>query len=136
MKIRTGGPDDTTDILHLVDDAVTWLTSLGRTGQWGEQPWSTRPAAVERVRAYTHDRDTFWTRIAEDAQGTTVGSCVLSEHAPDHATPPGRREPYVRNLVTSRARSGSGIGAALIADALQETRRRGLTLLRVDCYRG
>jgi GNAT superfamily N-acetyltransferase len=46
------------------------------------------------------------------------------------------RELYVRNLVTDRTHKGSGIGAALIADALDEARRRGIGLLRVDCYGG
>lgn len=45
-------------------------------------------------------------------------------------------ELFVRILVTDRSRKGSGIGAALIADAVEETRRRGLGLLRVDCYAG
>ncbi|MFB7665147.1 GNAT family N-acetyltransferase [Kitasatospora sp. NPDC056138] len=134
MKIRTGGPDDTADILNLLDGAVAWLVSLGRTGQWGDQPWSSRPAAVDRVHAYTGDADTFLVRLAEDADGTVVGCCVVSEQANNYATEIDERELYVRNLVTDRSRKGSGIGAALIADALAEARRRGIGLVRVDCY--
>ncbi|GAA0684550.1 hypothetical protein GCM10010193_43010 [Kitasatospora atroaurantiaca] len=133
MKIRTGGPTDAADILRLLDDAVAWLAALGRTGQWGDQPWTSRPAAVDRIHTYARD---FLVRIAEDDDGTTVGACVLAEKGPASATPAGEPELYIRYLVTDRSRTGSGIGAALIADAVEETRRRGVGLLRVDCYAG
>ncbi|MFD9130169.1 GNAT family N-acetyltransferase [Kitasatospora sp. NPDC059571] len=133
MKIRTGGPEDAADTLALLDAAVAWLAARGRTGQWGEQPWTARPAAVERIGRYTAE---YLVRAAEDGQGRTVGICVLAETAPDYATPAAERELYLRLLVTDRARSGRGIGAALVADAVAETRRRGIGLLRVDCYAG
>ncbi|MFJ2776564.1 MULTISPECIES: GNAT family N-acetyltransferase [unclassified Kitasatospora] len=134
LKIRTGGPDDIAEVLALLDGAVAWLVARGRTGQWGDQPWSSRPAAVERVEQY--GREPFLIRLAVDGDGRAVGSCVLSEQAPEYATPAGERELYVRSLVTDRARSGSGIGAALVADAVEEARARGIGLLRVDCYAG
>ncbi|WP_445529077.1 GNAT family N-acetyltransferase [Streptomyces cyslabdanicus] len=132
MMIRTGGPEDAADILTLLDSAVVWLAAHGRTGQWGDQPWSARPAAVDRIQAYTRD---YLVRIAEE-DGRTIGAAVLAEEPPASVPPVEERELYVRNLVTDRARTGSGIGAALIADALDETRRRGIGLLRVDCYAG
>jgi GNAT superfamily N-acetyltransferase len=133
MKIRTGGPDDAAGIISLLDSAIVWLASQGRTGQWGDQPWSSRPAAVQRIHDYARDQ---LVRIAEDADGRTVGACVLSETPAAYAAPVPERELYVRNLVTDRALSGSGIGAALIGDALAQARRRGISLLRVDCYAG
>jgi len=133
MKIRTGGPESAADILALLDTAVAWLTAQGRTGQWGDRSWTSRPAAVARIEGYARD---FLVRLAVDEDGRTVGACVLAEEAPAYATPAGERELYIRNLVTDRTRTGSGIGAALVADALAETRRRGLRLLRVDCYAG
>ncbi|MEV6206550.1 GNAT family N-acetyltransferase [Kitasatospora sp. NPDC051914] len=133
MKIRTGGPEDAADTLALLDAAVAWLAARGRTGQWGDRPWTSRPAAVERVHRYAGDH---LLRAAEDADGRTVGVCVLAEEAPEYATAAGERELYVRLLVTDRGRAGSGIGAALVADAVEEARRRGIGLLRVDCYAG
>ncbi|MFF8592380.1 GNAT family N-acetyltransferase [Streptomyces sp. NPDC015220] len=133
MKIRTGGPEDAADILVLLDSAVAWLAARGRTGQWGDQPWSTRPAAADRIRGYTRDH---LVRIAHDEDGRTIGATILAEEPPAYVAAVDERELYVRSLVTDRARSGSGIGAALIADALDETRRRGIGLLRVDCYAG
>ncbi|MFJ8628283.1 GNAT family N-acetyltransferase [Kitasatospora sp. NPDC093550] len=134
MKIRTGGPEDIPDILALLDGAVAWLAGQGRTGQWGDRPFSTSPARVEHIEQY--GREPFLIRLAVDDEGRTVGSCVLSEERGAYIPAVDERELYVRNLVTDRARKGSGIGAALIADAVEEARRRGIGLLRVDCYGG
>ncbi|AUY50232.1 GNAT family N-acetyltransferase [Streptomyces sp. CB01881] len=134
MKIRTGGPDDIADILALLDGAVTWLTGQGRTGQWGDQPFSGNPTRVEHTEKY--GREPFLIRLAVDDEGRTVGSCVLSEERGTYIPAVEERELYIRNLVTDRTRKGSGIGAALIADALDEARRRGIGLVRVDCYGG
>ncbi|MEE1789076.1 GNAT family N-acetyltransferase [Streptomyces sp. SP17BM10] len=134
MKIRNGGPEDVPDLLALLDGAVAWLAGQGRTGQWGDRPFSTVPARVAHVEKY--GREPFLMRLAVDDEGRTVGACVLSEERGQHIPAVDERELYVRNLVTDRTRKGSGIGAALIADALDEARRRGIGLLRVDCYGG
>lgn len=133
MKIRTGGPADADATLALLDSAVAWLAAAGRTGQWGDRPWTSRPASVERIRRYASE---YLLRAAEDPAGRTVGVCMLSETSPDYATPVDERELYVRLLVTDRTRVGSGIGAALVADAVAEARNRGIGLLRLDCYAG
>ncbi|MET9874180.1 GNAT family N-acetyltransferase [Actinacidiphila glaucinigra] len=132
MKIRTGGPGDLPATLALLDEAIAWLTARGHGGQWGTSPWSSRPPAVERVTRYAEE---YLLRVAETG-GRAVGVCVLAEERPDYAPPVEERELYVRLLVTDRSLSGSGIGAALVEDAVAETRRRGIRLLRVDCYAG
>jgi GNAT superfamily N-acetyltransferase len=132
MEIRTGGPGDLPATLALLDGAIAWLTERGHTGQWGTRPWSSRPPAVERVARYA---DEYLLRAAE-VGGRVAGVCVLAEEKPDYAPPVDERELYLRLLVTDRSLSGSGIGAALVDDAVAETRRRGISLLRVDCYAG
>ncbi|MFF9643315.1 GNAT family N-acetyltransferase [Kitasatospora aureofaciens] len=134
MKIRTGGLADIPDILSMLDGAIAWLAAQGRTGQWGDQPFSTNPARVEHIEQYASEP--FLIRLAVDDEGRTVGCCVLSEERGKYIPAVDERELYVRNLVTDRSRKGSGIGAALIADAVEEARRRGIGLLRVDCYAG
>jgi len=43
-------------------------------------------------------------------------------------------ERYIDALVTSRRHAGLGVGAELIAAAVQETRAAGVPMLRVDCW--
>ncbi|MFD5463515.1 GNAT family N-acetyltransferase [Kitasatospora sp. NPDC127059] len=134
MKIRTGGPADVPDILSLLDGAISWLAGQDRTGQWGDQPFSTIQARVDQVASYAEEP--FLIRLAVDDDGRTVGCCVVAEQRGRFVPPSAEPELFVRLLVTDRSRKGSGIGAALIADAIEETRRRGFDLLRVDCYAG
>lgn len=133
MQIRTAAPDDVPATIALLDGAIAWLTARGYPDQWGTRPWSSRPAAVERAHAYARE---YLMRVAETDDGAVIGASVVAEEPPGSVAPAGERELYLRLLVTDRARSGTGIGAALVADAVQEARRRGITLLRVDCYAG
>lgn len=134
MHIRTGGPDSAQDLLALLDGAVAWLAARGRTGQWGTVPWSQRPESVARAERSCREQ---FVRIAEpDGGGAPLGICVMSRQAPAYAGTADRPELYVHWLVTDRAHRGSGVGAALVADARREARERGLGLLRVDCYAG
>ncbi|MER7752626.1 GNAT family N-acetyltransferase [Kitasatospora sp. NPDC097643] len=134
MKIRNGGPEDIPDIIALLDRAVAWLTEQGRTGQWGDQSFSSIPARVDQITTY--GAEPFLIRLAVDDEGRTVGSCVMNEDCGPYPPKVDERELYIRNLVTDRTRKGSGIGAALIADAIEEARRRGIGLVRVDCWGG
>ncbi|BFV57769.1 hypothetical protein KCMC57_up28730 [Kitasatospora sp. CMC57] len=133
MEIRTGGRADTPAILALLDGAVAWLAAEGRTGQWGEQPWSSRPTAVARLEQATAE---LLVRLVVDPDGRVLGSCLLAERAPEYAAPADGPELYIRWLVTDRAARGTGVGAALVEDALAEARRREVSALRVDCYAG
>ncbi|MEO3750655.1 GNAT family N-acetyltransferase [Streptomyces sp. B6B3] len=132
MEIRKGGEGDLPVILGMLDGAVDWLVARGRTGQWGTEPWSARPRAVERVGEIVRS-GTPW--LAE-IDGQPVGTITLSpEHSP-YVAPPPEPEVYVHLLVTDRRHAGRGIGAALLAHAVAEARREGVGLLRVDCYAG
>ncbi|GAA1980613.1 GNAT family N-acetyltransferase [Kitasatospora viridis] len=133
MIIRTGGPDDIPAVLTLFDRAVAWLAAQGRTGQWGDQPWSTNEARI----AHVHDYATkCLMRLAEDADGQLLGVCVLAQEVPAHIPPADAPDLFIRLLGTDRGRKNTGVGAALVADARAEAVRRGLPLLRVDCYAG
>jgi GNAT superfamily N-acetyltransferase len=133
MKIRAGSTADIPDMLRLLDEAVAWLVSQGLPGQWGTTAPSSLPATVERVGQYARD---YLVRIAEDDQGRTVGYSVLAQELRPHIPAADEPELYLRQLTTDRTAIGSGIGAALIADARELAVERGLGLLRVDCYAG
>ncbi|NYI04758.1 GNAT family N-acetyltransferase [Allostreptomyces psammosilenae] len=132
MRIRTGGVDDVPAVLAMLDGAVAWLAARGRTGQWGSEPWSARPAAVRRVEERARG---CLLRVAE-IDGAPAGACFLSDTPSDYVPPADRPELFVNLLVTDRRHSGRGVGAALVRDAREEAVRRGVDLLRVDCYAG
>ncbi|RKN41710.1 GNAT family N-acetyltransferase [Streptomyces hoynatensis] len=116
----------------MLDGAVAWLVGLGRTGQWGTEPWSARPQAVRRVREIVAS-GTPW--VAE-VDGEAAGSLTLTPHPAPYVAPADEPERYVHLLVTDRRFKGLGVGGALLAHAVAETRRQGVGLLRVDCYAG
>jgi GNAT superfamily N-acetyltransferase len=132
MEIRDGGLDDLPDVIRMMDDAIAWLVSQGRTEQWGSEPVSPSPTRVEHYRAYLRDHHP---RIAE-IDGRVVGVCVVSEELPRYVEPIDEPELYVRFLLVDRVRKNQGVGVVLVADAVAEARRRGAGLLRVDCFAG
>jgi hypothetical protein len=36
--------------MRLFDAAVAWLVEQGRTGQWGDRPWSASADRIARIR--------------------------------------------------------------------------------------
>jgi GNAT superfamily N-acetyltransferase len=132
--IRPGTAADAPLVLALFDEAVAWLVARGQPGQWGATPWSERPSAIGHVKAWSHGPGL---RIAEDPDGAPLGALVLGVHPP-HVEPIGERERerYVEALVTSRRHAGRCIGALLVAATVDEARRAGATVLRVDCWAG
>ncbi|WP_137994148.1 GNAT family N-acetyltransferase [Streptomyces vilmorinianum] len=132
IAIRKGGAEDVPAILALLDSAVVWLNSQGITDQWGTDPWSARPAAVKRVEE-TVAEGTPW--IAE-IDGVPAGTLTLTPHPGPGVPRVDEPELYVRILATDARFHGRGVGAALLAHAAEETRRQGVSLLRVDCFAG
>ncbi|WP_030892897.1 GNAT family N-acetyltransferase [Streptomyces sp. NRRL S-1868] len=134
IRIRPGGRADVPVVLGLLDAAVVWMNARGNTEQWGTTPFSDRPGGVARVQRYLTENTV---RIAE-RDGAAAGALVL-DHGPDPQTPvapAGEPERYVRLLVSDRRQAGRGIGAVLLDHAVEETRRAGVALLRVDCWAG
>ena len=132
MEIRRGTTEDVDAVLKLLDGAVEWLAAQGRTGQWGTEPWSTLPPLVGRIRGRAERGEL---RIAE-LDGEVAGALSVSEQPSDYVSPAGEPELYINLLVTERRFKGRGVGGALLAEARAEALRRGLPLLRVDCYGG
>ncbi|MER5399306.1 GNAT family N-acetyltransferase [Streptomyces sp. NPDC002599] len=118
----------------MLDGAVVWMNARGNTEQWGTTPYSGTANGAERVRRYMTENAPF---VAE-ADGTPVGALVLDTGPSPQMPiePAAEPERYVRLLVSDRRYAGRGIGAALLAHAVEETRRAGVELLRVDCWAG
>jgi GNAT superfamily N-acetyltransferase len=132
LVIRSGEPEDADVLLRFFDEAVEWLVARGSSKQWGTEPWSSVPKSVERVRGMAADPGL---RIAM-AGGEPTGALIVSEEHDPHVPPVDERELYVRLLITSRRFAGQGVGARLVEYALDEARRRGIDLVRVDCWAG
>ncbi|MFD3532126.1 GNAT family N-acetyltransferase [Streptomyces sp. NPDC058664] len=132
MKIRKGGAADLPAILALLDSAVVWLNGRGITAQWGTEPFSARPRAVRQVEETVEAGDPW---IAE-VDGVPAGTMTLTPFPGQHVGPADEPEVYVRLLATDARFHGHGVGAALLEHAAAETRRQGVSLLRVDCFAG
>ncbi|WP_405538157.1 GNAT family N-acetyltransferase [Streptomyces antimycoticus] len=134
IYVRPGSLADAPVILDMLDSAVAWMNARGNTEQWGTTPYSQKTGGVARVQRYTTENAPY---IAE-LDGTPVGAMVLDSGPSPQVpiAPAGEPERYVRLLVSDRQRAGLGIGAALLAHAVEETRRAGVGLLRVDCWAG
>lgn len=132
MEIRKGTSDDIPSILGLLDGAVAWLVSQGRTRQWGTQPWSEKAGAVKVVHKYVTTGDPW---IAE-IDGVPAGTLTVTDAPGDYIAPVDEPERYIHLFAGDHRFGGRGVGAALLAHAVEETRRAGISLLRVDCYAG
>ncbi|WP_433352942.1 GNAT family N-acetyltransferase [Micromonospora saelicesensis] len=134
VRIRRGGPADAPAVLGMLDSAVVWMNDRGNTEQWGTTPFSEKPERAAQVGRYLTENLPF---IAE-VDGTPAAALVLGS-GPDPRVPiaPAEEpERYVRLLVSDRRFAGQKLGSALLAHAVEETRRAGVRLLRVDCWAG
>ncbi|WP_328449336.1 MULTISPECIES: GNAT family N-acetyltransferase [unclassified Amycolatopsis] len=130
--IRSGDPGDADILLRFFDEAVEWLVARGSAKQWGTEPWSDVPKRVERVQGMVADPGL---RIAM-VGGEPAGALIVSEEHDPHVPAVDERELYVRLLITSRRFAGRRVGGRLVEYALDEAKRRGIDLVRVDCWAG
>ncbi|KDN78741.1 GNAT family N-acetyltransferase [Streptomyces olindensis] len=135
ITIRDGGPDDIPAILGMLDSCVEWLVSQGRTGQWGTKPLSQNPKTVESVRRYMAEGSVYMAEVDGVPAATVTLTDSPGAYLSDLA-PAGEPERYIHWLASDRRFKGHGVGSALLAHAAEETRRAGVSLLRVDCYAG
>lgn len=131
MEVVAGTREDVAALLGLFDEAVAWLAARGQTGQWGSEPWSRNPNRVARAEALAGGGG-LW--FAVDG-GERVGAIVLGA-AFDYVPAPDVAELYVQVLLSRPSHRGRGVGALLVAHAIDEARRAGAARLRVDCWDG
>ena len=130
---RRGSTDDLDALMALFDAAVDWLVARGQPDQWGTQPWSADPTKVRRMREMIAEGD-LW--VATGAGGEVVGALIVDETPMPYVDPADERELYVRLLISDPRHRGENIGGSLLDRAKAIARRRGIGLLRVDCFAG
>ncbi|MDG9673944.1 GNAT family N-acetyltransferase [Micromonospora sp. DH14] len=134
VLIRNGGPADAPAVLAMLDSAVAWMNDRGNTEQWGTTPFSTQPARVAQVDRYLTENLPFIAEVDQMPAAAMVLGSGPDPRVP--IAPVDEPERYVRLLVSDRRFAGRNLGSALLAHAVQETRRAGVRLLRVDCWAG
>jgi GNAT superfamily N-acetyltransferase len=130
VQIRAGDERDLASMLRLLDAAVVWLVARGATGQWGSDAFSANAATVDYLASIVGSGEL---RIAEDAGARALGGYVLGDR-PAYAPAIPEPERYLEAMVVDRAHAGRGIGARLVADAVDRARIAGATVLRADCW--
>ena len=132
QTLRTGSVDDLPNVVALMDGAVRWLVSQGRTGQWGDQPWSASEPRVERLRGMiTGPGNELLLLEQGDA---AVAALVRGPVAHDYVPAADEPEDFVLLLVADPAVRGAG--RRLLDESWLRARAAGLTRQRVDCYGG
>jgi GNAT superfamily N-acetyltransferase len=132
LSVRAGSIADYDAVLPLMDDAVTWLVSQKRTGQWGSDPMSGTETRREHFRREIEAND-LW--IAEIA-GQPVGAMLLGDKPMPYVRAVDEPEIYLHLLVTSSQHRRSGIGRELVEKVISEAQAKNVGLIRVDCYAG
>ncbi|MFI6478739.1 GNAT family N-acetyltransferase [Nonomuraea sp. NPDC050663] len=132
MEIRKGNVGDVPAVLAMFDSAVAWMVARGRTGQWGDQPFTGNAKREEQVRSWA---ESGGMRIAV-LDGLPAGTVTVGEVPPAYVKASPEPELYVQALVIDRAFAGRKVGAGLLEWAEREARARGKRVLRVDCYAG
>ena len=129
-QVRTGSVDDLDAVMALFDAAVAWLAAQGRTGQWGDQPWSASPERVARIRRMIEDSEL----LLLDRDGATVAALAHGPVAHDYVPAATGREDFVLLLVADP--SVRGVGRRLLDESWSRARAEGVERQRVDCYAG
>jgi hypothetical protein len=128
-RLRTGSVADLDAVLGLLDRAVEWLVAQGRTGQWGDQPWSGSADRVARIRRMIDENEL----LLLEQDGAAVGALVHGPAAHDYVPAADEPEDYVLLLVSDPTVRGAG---RRLLDESWPRRGAGVGLQRVDCYAG
>lgn len=121
------------EILYLFDSVQAWLVARGLKGQWGEVPLSSSPSQRERFASWLDAGDFY---VVRD-KVAIVATLVLTTQPPDYAKGACKGQPegsYLEAFAVDRAYAGQGMGSTLLAWAEAQTLRRGLNVLRLDCW--
>jgi GNAT superfamily N-acetyltransferase len=129
-SLRVGSVDDLDTVMGLLDAAVAWLVGQGRTGQWGNQPWSASADRVARIRRMIEGSEL----LLLERDGVPVAALAHGPVAHDYVPAAVGPEDYVLLLVADP--SARGAGRRLLDESWARARADGIDRQRVDCYAG
>ena len=125
LTVELASATDAATILGLRHAAEDWLAAR-RIDQWAprEVPLATVAAQIEAKEFYVARRD---------PSGPVIAALRLIGSDPTIWPEEDELACYVHGLVINRSDAGTGLGAALLEWASEQTRREGRSMLRLDC---
>lgn len=145
---KASGAADTKFIIACFDNSLPFLASIGSGAQWGAELFSEKPMfckSIENSVESSPDLATgmAWIADAETGEKTVpAGAIVLSTDPPSYAPPQSIATPvpeiYIRILITDRTLgdASKGVGSKLLDFARATAQQEGISMLRVDCWKG
>ena len=128
---------DLDTVLTLFDSVQRWLVARGLKEQWDDEPFSENEVQRRRFATWLSAGHFSVVRDAE----RTIGTLVFSPKPPDYAQEyifSVRAGPlasgYLEAFAVHRDYAGRGVGKALLSWAKHEAARRGLDIIRLDCW--
>jgi GNAT superfamily N-acetyltransferase len=129
MEVRLGRLEDVEAVMALVRRVVPQMRAQGNF-QWDDQ--------YPNAAAFERDVDQGWLWIAE-VQGQVAGAAAITtEQEPEYAEVGwdlDQEAVVVHRLLVDPAFWGQGLAAALLRQAEEVARNRGIAVLRVDTNR-
>jgi catechol 2,3-dioxygenase-like lactoylglutathione lyase family enzyme/GNAT superfamily N-acetyltransferase len=132
IELSRGSIADLPLVMHLFDEAVTWLVSIGRSDQWGSDGWSGNTARQDFVGQMIEAGELWLARIG----GESAGALLLAPDPMPYVPAADEPELYVKILLSASQFRGRSVGATLLQRARDLAASRHLGLLRVDCWAG
>jgi len=137
FAVEKASPDDLEGVLELFDSVQAWLVTRGSKEKWGDEPFSKNETQRQRFAVWLADGDFFFARN----EGRIIGALVFSPEPPAYARAyfsgactgrvPGG---YLEAFAIHRDYAAQGVGKVLLSWAEGEAQRRGLEILRLDCW--
>ena len=136
LKIAPATTEDLPTVLAILDEAATWLHSIGITEQWPSS-LSASPEWVASYESFIAQGRVFLGRV----DGRPAGSYILD--GPPHRDGTERVWPEgsdaalnLYQLAVRREYAGMGLATRMLDWALEHARDSGLQELRLDCWAG
>jgi GNAT superfamily N-acetyltransferase len=132
LEVRRAGPDDLGAAIDILEEASSWVASLGMDG-W--VPGSFRSPKGRGYRIVRENLAAGELYLAH-RDGGPVATVTLQSTDPLYWPDAPQDALYVHRLAVRRDAAGSGVGRALLRWSEEQAIARGRVFLRLDCPSG
>jgi len=124
LRVRKARPEELPTVLELLSAAAAWWASTGHPHTWPA------PFPPERVRPSLERGETYLAELP--GSPTVVGTFALQWEDPRFWGEQPANAGYLHRIAIERSVAGRGVGRGMIGLALDEVRRAGRSLARLD----